>query len=836
MSSQLEYWDQELAGSPEQLALPTDRPRPRVASSIGDVVPLEIDATTTAMVELLASQQHATVSMVLQATLVVLLSKLGAGEDISLGSPIGGRTDEALTDLVGFFVNTWVLRASVTPATSFTRLLGEVREKALAAYANQDAPFETVVERVNPARSPSYHPVFQVMMSYQNDKNPRFDLPGLQVDPIAVQTHSARFDLWFSVGEVSENINTGARELTGFVEFATDLFDRATVEVIVARFARLLKVLTSDPGAPVGAADILSIAERCSVLEAWNDTAVETGPDATLVELIEEQVSKAPDGVAIVSGYAELSYSELNSRANVLAYRLIARGVSPGCVVAVALSRSVELIVALLGVLKAGGAYLPVDPNYPADRLAFVLADALPVLILTDQASSGSLPATGLPEILIDQNVPSVEVSERNPDAGDRRGELRPDNLAYLIYTSGSTGTPKGVAITHRNATALFSGALEWGEFDNHDVWSWCHSHAFDFSVWELWGALSSGGRVVVIPNSATRSPMELWKSIVDNGVTILNQTPSAFYALTEALREIDPGHCLRMMIFGGEALNLRRVERWRSSPSFASVTFVNMYGITETTVHLTKFVVTSESTAHNRSFIGNPIANMRVYILDSWLQPVAPGVPGELYVSGVQLAQGYHERAGLTASRFSADPFSGVGGRMYRSGDVARWTSSGTLEFVGRADDQVKIRGFRVEPREVEAVVVSHPAVLRAAVVPRNNVNVGGMQLIAYVVPDPSVVSGGQFVFGTSALDIASVRRFAIDRLPDFMVPAVVVVVDELPLTANGKLDRAALPDPEFVSSAGYRGPQTDRERDLIQLFEEILGVDRVGVDDSFF
>ncbi|GAB2660328.1 non-ribosomal peptide synthetase [Nocardia goodfellowii] len=808
LSQQLDYWRAELAGLPEQLRLPTDRPRPRVASYRGDMVLFTVDAETRGAVERLAADEGATVSMVLQSALAVLLFKLGAGEDIPIGAPIAGRTDDALTDLVGFFVNTWVLRAPVAPSASFSEVLARVRAKALAAYENQDAPFDLLVELLNPARSAAHHPLFQVLLTLQDNPLPTLALPGVAVDPRPLTSTTSRFDLTFNIGETPAGAAPGGWD--GFIEYATDLFDRSTIEATAARLVRILRHIVSDPGTQVGSIDVLGDDERELVLRRWNDTTVSAESRGTVVELFAARAAASPEAAAVVGSDGELSYRELDTRSERLARVLLARGVRPDAIVAVALPRSANLIVALLAVLKAGGGYLPIDPAYPSDRLAFILADAAPAVVLTDHDTAPGLPHTATTHLYLDA------LDDSGADVCDPAGTVRPEGLAYLIYTSGSTGVPKGVAVTHHNLRNLASQGWSTGPGERVLMHS---SVAFDASTYEVWPALISGGAVVVA--GAERSdPGEITTLIADCAVTRMFVTPALLSAVLDYADDL-PGNVfrsLKQVIAGGAELTPALVGRLQGRADGVIVT--NGYGPTETTVFATVFCADAISDTDMSVPIGSALAGMRTYVLDSALAPVPVGVPGELYVAGAQLARGYHGKAGLTAARFVADPFDPAGGRLYRTGDVVRWNAQGQLEFAGRFDDQVKIRGFRVEPGEVEAVLAQHPSVLRAAVVARE-VGPAGKQLIGYVVADETG---------------AEIRRFAAERLPDFMVPAVVMVLDEMPLTANGKLDRAGLPDPELVSSVGYRAPRGEHERVLAELFAEVLGHDRVGADDNFF
>ncbi|MFF1493628.1 amino acid adenylation domain-containing protein [Streptomyces sp. NPDC058304] len=820
-AQQVEYWRKQLDGVPQPLNLPTDRPRPAEANSHGETIGLSVAAEVAAGLQKLADERGASMSMVLQGALAVLLRKLGGGDDLTIGSPIAGRTDEALADLIGFFVNTQVLRADLSGNPTFTELLAQVREKALTAYEYQDVPFDLLVEAINPERSASYQPLFQVMFAWQSYQKPDLGIPGLDVKFEQAIPSTAMVDLFFSLTADE----SGA--LRGDLQYATQLFDRASAEVIAARLVRVLEQLAADPSVRVGDVDVLSAAERVRLVRDVNPAGNDI-PEATLVELFERQAAQRADEVAVSHEGDTHTYGEVNARANRLARHLVAQGVGPESLVGVCLERSAELVVALLAVLKAGGAYLPIDPDSPADRIAYMVQDAQPVLLVT---TSSNAAAQGLdqdlPLVHLDQAGAFAEETAADLTDAERGTALRPEHPAYVIYTSGSTGRPKGVLIPHSNVVGLFSAAEDFA-FGADDVWTLFHSYAFDFSVWELWGPLLHGGRLVVVPYDVSRSPGDFLQLLARERVTVLNQTPSAFYQLVQADADA-PGQdlALRYVVFGGEALDLNRLADWYQRHAGDAPVLVNMYGITETTVHVTRIDLDENSAARFRaSVIGPAIPGLRAYVLDANLLPAPTGVTGELYVAGYGLARGYHGRPDLTAGRFVACPFGVPGERMYRSGDLVRWSRNGQLEYVGRADTQVKIRGFRIELGEIENVLAGHPGVAQAVIVVREN-HEDDKRIVGYVVPESDDASTGAL--------LAELSEYMRERLPDYMVPSVVIPLSEIPLTSNGKLDRRALPS-EDTNTVVSREPRNAFEQKLCALYSELLGLEKVGIDDGFF
>ncbi|MGV9712982.1 amino acid adenylation domain-containing protein, partial [Gordonia sp. NPDC003424] len=816
---QLAYWTDRLAGLPDVLELPSDRARPKTASHAGSQVTFEIPAEIADRVAALAASREMTPFMVVHAVLSVLLARLSASDDIAIGTPVAGRGQSILEPVVGMFVNTLVLRAQVGPGVVFDDLLDAVRTTDLDALAHADVPFEAVVDALDPVRSAAFAPLAQVVLSFDpaaSALRSELSVEGLTAALLDPPVLPAQFDMTWEIGSAS-----AGEAWTATIIFATDLFDAPTVSGFADRFVRLLDTLTADPRSCVGDAPVLTADERARLTRVQPPITDTIHAGRSLVSLFDDASATHADRSAVTALDVTLTYAELDARSNAVAAGLRARGVLVGDLVGVATGRSVDLVVAILGVLKTGAGYLPLDLGNPVERLAFIVDDAKATVVISDHETSSHALWTTLGD-----TTERVDIAEL---AGADGVQMPPvsvpaDSRAYVIYTSGSTGRPKGVAVTHRDVVTLMDAAGDDFEFRADDVWTMFHSYAFDFSVWELWGPLLSGGRLVVVDRDVARDPSAFLGLLADEGVTVLNQTPSAFYQLIEARRRTPIALPLRYVVFGGEQLNFGQVARWFDEFGDDTAELVNMYGITETTVHVSyRSLERPSARSADASFIGRALSSLTIHVLDARLHPVPDGVVGEMYVAGGQLAQGYLGRLGLTATRFVADPWGPPGTRMYRTGDLARRVD-GDIEYLGRGDAQVQLRGFRIEYGEVEAALLRADDVVAAAA---RVVDVGGRgeQLIGYVVPAPD-----------ADIDGVQVREAVGRFVPGYMVPDQVLSVDTLPLTANGKLDRGRLPLPELGPDAACVAPASDDEIAVAAVFADVIGVDHVSVVTSFF
>ncbi|UUQ65882.1 amino acid adenylation domain-containing protein [Pseudomonas fuscovaginae UPB0736] len=826
---QLGYWKGQLGGEQPVLELPIDRPRPTHQSLAGQSLAIDLPAPLAQSLKAVARQQGVTLFMLLLASFQTLLHRYCGQTDIRVGVAIANRSRVETEGLIGFFVNTQVLRAEIDAQVPFAQLLQQVKRTALDAQAHQDLPFEQLVEALQPERSLNRTPLFQVMYNHQTQVRGEVrELAGLRVEGLPWEKRTAQFDLALDTFESDAGLGAA-------FTYASDLFEQATIERLAGHWRCLLEAIGSDPQQRIAALPMLDRVERQHTLRAWNPAPAAYPATACAHELIEAQALKAPDALAVTHGSRSLTYGELNRRANQLAHHLRACGVGPDGLVGLAVDRGLEMLVGLLAILKAGGAYVPLDPDYPEDRLAYMIEDSRIRLLLTQSHLLGRLPIPdGVHSLCLDQEGDWLEGYPQHnlPTLTD------PDNLAYVIYTSGSTGKPKGTLLPHRNILRLFQATDAWFGFGPQDVWTMFHSYAFDFSVWEIFGALMHGGRLVIVPRDISRSPQDFYPLLLSEGVTVLNQTPSAFKQLARVACEAPPSSSplpLRYVVFGGEALDVGSLQPWFERFGDRSPQLVNMYGITETTVHVTYRPIGREDLLQaGVSPIGEVIPDLSWYVLDADFNPVAQGCSGELHVGRAGLARGYHQRPALTAERFVPDPFDEQGGgRLYRAGDLARYRAEGCIEYIGRLDHQVKIRGFRIELGEIDARLREHAAVREVSVVDIDGP--GGKQLAAYLVPsDPLLLDADPEVQGQWRREL---REHLKSVLPDYMVPAHWILLRQMPLTANGKLDRRALPAPDVAQAQkNHVAPVTAVQQQVAQIWAEVLKIERVGLDDNFF
>ena len=802
--SQLEYWKATLAGLPDSIELPTDRPRPPVASYRGASIEFDIDPHTHQLIKVLAQQHESTVFMVMHAALAVLLNRLGAGRDIAVGTPVAGRGQRELDDLVGMFVNTLVLRTQVDPGELFATLLSTCREVALGAFGHNDIPFERLVEVLNPARSTAHHPLFQVMLAAANVDTTAVELPGLSAQTEEIDTGLALFDLRVTVTERPE-----VGGISVVFNYATDLFDEPTVRGFVRRFGLILDSVVQQPLTPIGDIAVLESEEPSALVGA----AVEV-PGLTILDLFDEQVRRSPDAVAIVAEDATLTYAEFDSRANQLARLLIANSIGPESTVAVAMDRSVELLVAIYAVVKAGAAYVPIDPDQPVERTRYVLESATCACVLT---TAGRFAVDGYVSLEVD----TLDLSQVDPTPVrdvDRVARLHASNAAYVIFTSGSTGRPKGVEVSHRAAVNL----LGWMQTDlpitAADRVLLKAPVTFDVSVWEVFAVLGVGGRLVVLRPDGHLDAAHVIDVIDRERVTIAEFVPSML-DIVLTTPELTLPDSLSMIYVGGEAISPTTAR----GVTERGLRLGNFYGPTEVTVTATYFEIAADTT-YATIPIGGPVWNTDAYVLDERLHPVPVGVAGELYLAGEQLARGYKGRPGITADRFVADPAGPAGERMYRTGDLVRRNRDGALEYLGRTDFQVKLRGLRIELGEIEAALLDQYEIGQAVALVREDAP-GQARLVAYVTR-----AGDDIV-----VDVGVLRQRLTARLPSYMVPPDIVVLEQFPLGATGKLDRKALPVPHY-SAPEYRAPTNAVEEAVVATLAEVLGRDRVGLDDDFF
>ena len=815
LEERLSFWRQQLAGAPATLALPTNR-RSSFQSAPGRVRLVEIPELLASAVQHLARSENVTPYVVLLSAFQVLLSRWSGQEDIIVGTPVAGRTDSDTLSLVGFFVNLLAIRSDLRGDPSFTNFVHRVRDTVYAALAYQDLPFEKLVQELPRSGLAPTHPIFQVLFGFRNYPRNAFTLAGLEITDIPFEDTHAEFDLSLTVAPFQ-------RTLRLEFQYSTAAFDEEMIQRFIEHYSQLLAQIVERPTARLSEFNVLTLRERKELLGEGNPRR-EFAVSQTLHELFVAQALETPEAVALVYSDQRLTYRELDERSNQLAHHLTALGVKTEEVIGLYLTRSIDMVVAILGVLKAGGAYLPLDVENPPDRIRFVLQDAGTKFLITQQDLLERLPHAGTTRVCIDTEWPQIAQQSREAvhcSAG-------PDNLAYVIYTSGSTGWPKGTLVTHRCVARLFAATEQQFDFGTGDTWVLFHSYAFDFSVWEIWGALLYGGRLIVVPSSMTRSPEQFHELLSREAVTVLNQTPGAFRQLCQVDRRAPRPLSLRYVIFGGEALNFEELRPWFDQHGDKKPELINMYGITETTVHVTyRHVLRQDVESGAASAIGRPIADLQGYVLGANMELLPVGVAGELYLSGDGLARGYLKHGGLTATRFIANPFGPAGSRLYRTGDRVRYQANGELEYLGRVDNQIKIRGYRVELGEIEAALTRHPEV-NAAVAMLGADESGEKRVIAYIVARKA----------DAAPSAAELRDFLREIVPPYMVPSAYLVLSELPLTANGKIDRKLLPTPgaSAYATRQYEPPNGEIEVTVASIWRDLFHLEQVGRQDNFF
>ncbi len=805
---QKQYWLKELEGSIPILNLPTDKQRPKAFSFEGDLVHFEISRELTEKMQQRAIENHVTLYTFLLSLYSILLSKYSGQYDIAIGAPTGGRRHAELYNLIGMFVNTLVVRTFPSPEKSFNTFLKELGSKVLDDFSNQDYPFDWLVEELKVKRDLSRNPVFDAAFVLQNIKIDEVKGAGLTISGYPVKSQNAIFDITFTAYEHENGI-------TMEINYCTSLFKRETIERMVGHYLNMLNQVLENPDKLLGDITILIDEEKQKLLYEYNETKAGYPEDMSIHGIFEEQARKTPGNKAVVFEDKVLTYSELNHRANCLARLLREKGVKRDTIVGMMMERSVEMIVGIMGILKAGGAYLPIDPSYPEERIKYTLSDSGTELLLTQTELLDRIDFNGTVIDLEDESV-------YNRDGSDLEHINEPCDLAYVIYTSGTTGKPKGAMIEHRNVVRLLYNDKFQFSFSENDVWSMFHSYCFDFSVWEMYGALLYGGTLVVVPKMVAKDTGEFLKLLKKERVTVLNQTPTAFYKLSEMeVASPDNDLCIRYVIFGGEALKPLMLKSWNRK--YPDTKLINMYGITETTVHVTYKEIGEDEIKDNISNIGKPIPTLTCYVMDRNMRLLPLGVPGELCVGGAGLGRGYLNRPELTKERFPQNPYIPEE-RLYRSGDLVKMLPGGEMEYLGRIDHQVKIRGHRIELGEIEARLLKHEYVKEAVVLFKEDAD-NEKYLCAYFTSDLD-------------LYVTDLRKHLAEELPEYMIPSYFIKVEKIPLTSNGKVDRKALPEPDGFINTGteYQAPQNETEEKLIEVWKRVLGMDGIGTTHNFF
>ncbi len=813
LNKQLDYWKSNLTGvSP--LALPLDNPRPSVQDISGKRLHFKLDNELKNEVLKLCKREEVTLFMTLLSTFKTLLYRYSGQDDICVGTPIANRTEAGLESIIGCFVNTLALRTDLGEAPSFKELLQRVKETTLHGYDNQLVPFEKVVDCVVETRDMSMSPLFQAVFVLQNTPEAlNFSVDGLDISLEENENPKAKFDITLTAEEHDNGIDVS-------IEYCTALFSEETIKRLFTHFKELLKSVVKNVDTKIAELSMLSKSEENKLLHVFNQPQIAFPKEETIVSLFEKQVEINPQNIAVTFEGETLTYLELDQKSNQVARYLNKKGVIEEELVGICIERSLEMIIGLLGILKAGGTYVPIDPKYPEDRIQYIIEDSEVSFVITSSKSKSVLTTSkDLFKISLDEEW--EEITKESPLKSEQVN--KPEHSAYIIYTSGSTGKPKGVVLTHQNVVRLFFNENSLFDFNEKDVWTMFHSFCFDFSVWEMYGALLYGGRLVVVPETVAKDITTFKKLLINEGVTILNQTPGAFYTLQEEFLTEEEKHQIRYVIFGGEALNPSYLKPWKIS--YPSCKLINMYGITETTVHVTYKEITEKEVLDTKSTIGNAIPTLNCYILDDNLQLLPVGAIGEICITGEGLAKGYLRREQLTNEKFVNNPFDTAGvSRLYKSGDLGRWLANGDIEFVGRKDDQVKIRGYRIELGEIQSVLSTHPEVSNCCVLVKKDA-LDANYLIGYVVANETIKK-------------EELENYLRAKLPDYMVPRIWVKLSEMPLTSNGKIAKKKLPEPDVMSLSAqeYVKPRTLQEHQLAEIWKSLLEIDKVGIHDNFF
>ena len=824
LESQLQYWQKQLSGAPALLNLPTDKTRPAILSSEGSEYHFTINAALTAKLKQLSQDNAATLFMTMLSAYSLLLSRYSQQSDVCIGFPISGRNQPELEPLIGLFVNNLVIRSDLSGNPSVQELIAQIRETTIAAYAHQDVPFDLIVDRLKLERSLSYTPLLQASFSLETQSlaDKLEDSLGTSVSIEPLDWNIAKYDINLTCFD-SEG------DMQAIIEYSTDLYTQDTMVRMSGHFLRILKAMVEHANTPINELRTLTTNERNKLIESWQQQASHNKLTINSINRFEIQAAKFSNNIAVSFEQQAINYKTLNLKANQLAHFLQANGIATGHYVGLYLERSIDVVIAILAILKTGAAYIPLDPHSPKERTNFILSDAKVKHVVSSSNIADDIKVKNI------YNIDSMANILSKLPVDNLNTYIPNDSTAYIIYTSGTTGKPKGCLISHANLARLFTTTHNQFQFNEDDVWTLFHSYAFDFSVWEIWGALLYGGRVSIIPQWMTRVPDAFYQHLLEEKVTILNQTPSAFSQLiTIDAQIVDENLSLRSVIFGGEALDFNGLSRWIEKHALDDIKLINMYGITETTVHASYHEISSDDILRGRSLIGKPLNDLIIHILDSHGQMAPTGILGEMFISGGGVSQGYLNRPELTAERFLQNPFiqdlpgAAVNAhkRMYRSGDLARRLPNGDIEYLGRIDHQVKIRGYRIELGEIEAALSSLENIQESIVLAREE-EAGHKRLIAYMLVEQE-----------EDVDLDQLRQQLRQNLPEYMVPAAFVALTQWPLTANGKVDNMRLPAPQDsnFSTQAYVAPRNDSEQAICLIWADILGIEKVGIYDNFF